>query len=80
MKKRAIMGLAAAVTLLGGAKLNSTAVMQQKRCANSAAGYDCTAGTALSWCQGYFYDVAECTVTGAHCSSTGNYNCEVSAD
>ena len=80
MKKRTIMGLAAAVTLLGGAKVNSQAMMQQKRCANLTAGYDCTAGNALSWCKGYFCDVPGCAVTGAHCSSTGNYNCEVAAD
>jgi hypothetical protein len=54
--------------------------MQQLRCVNTTAGYDCTDGNALSWCKGYFYSLKGCTVTGAQCSSTGNYSCEVSAD
>lgn len=77
MKKRAIMGLAAAVTLLGGAKVNSTRMMQQLRCVNTAAGYDCTDQTAKSWCVQYFESVDHCKVTGALCSSTGNYSCQV---
>jgi hypothetical protein len=76
MKSGLIVAIATAVTLVGGASLASAEEGGGEGCPNFAGFSGCTEGSAMAWCQGYYAGVYPgCTVTSAHCSSLGNYNC-----
>lgn len=76
MKSGLIVAIATAVTLVGGASLASAEESGGEGCPNWAGLSGCTEGGAMQFCQTYYSThYPDCTVTSAHCSSLGNYNC-----
>ena len=77
MRPGTIIALAATVTIGGAAHLSaSQAIADQQGCPVWTAGTDCTAATALSYCEEHYTEhYPDCTLVSAHCSVTENYNC-----
>ncbi len=76
MHRRQVLLVAVAAALLGGSNLLAER-QQEPNCPNWGGGSGCSSSEgALEFCRGYYLGAYPgCTVTSAHCSSLGNYNC-----